>query len=154
MGKTAKKIYYPHAKVKLKSAPSLVLKAPVRVAGSLQTAAAQKNPSHLGIPALPAPHIAEIAALNEKIVLAHKSLECRLRLCESAMSENATLKEKLELQTNNLHQTKLIHQNEMIEVKKTAFLEGQGSIVSELKNLMTSKEFAAELMWGKHQNVS
>ena len=42
------------------------------------------------------------------------------------------------------------HQKEIDGVKTQAFLEVQGAIVGELKNLMTSKELAAELMWGKN----
>ena len=149
MGKTMKQPSNHQVKVKLKNTRAFVLKGPVRVTGSLQTAAVIQPAQTLVPPALP-PHIAQISALNDKLILAHNSLECRLRLCEATINENTALKIELHQLTNTLNQAKLTHQHEINEVKSTSFLEGQGAIVGELKKLMTSKEFAAELMWGKN----
>ena len=103
MGKALKKPSNHPVKVKQKNTQAF-LKRHVRVAGSLQTSAVQQNMPQIITPTPPAPHIAQIAALNEKLVLAHKSLEGRLRLCEATINENTSLKAELQRLKDTLNQ--------------------------------------------------
>ena len=132
--------------VKLKS-ESGIGKNPVRLTSSLRDASSNQATPCSKV-SLPPPHLAVIGDLNEKIMLLHKSQEARLHLCNATLEDNAILKREVLRLTESLAQTKQNHQKEVIKVKKASFLEGQGVIVGEMKKVVTSKEFAAEMMWG------
>ena len=122
---------------------------PVRLMSSMRKAAADQTapPNPVDVPLLSTDVV--LQTQNDKILMLHKNLEARLLLCTAAMEESAIAKAEVLRLTKAFQQNQIDHAKEMAEVQKKSFLEGQAAVVGEMKTLMSSNEFAAEMMWGK-----
>ena len=122
---------------------------PVRLMSSMRKAVTDQTnpPNPIDVPLLTQSVV--LQTQSDKIVMLHKSLEARLLLCTAAMEESAKAKAEVLRLTKAFQQNQIDHTKEMVEVQKKSFLDGQAAVVGEMKTLMSSNEFAAEMMWGK-----
>ena len=83
------------------------------------------------------------------MVTNHHDQEKLRKANDDLVGENATLKEQLAALKNLFQQKETDHKTELLVCAETSHEQGHVAAVKEVKTIWDSKEFAAELMYGK-----